>query len=104
MLSDKPVVTLQFIQTVSFFFVMSLSQAIKAFASFIPLSFLLNGCIFFNLSDIIDYIHNNSIGLKHVKLYYNMIKQIAEIFEIELFFASNFIKVVKKDKRWQNKE
>lgn len=66
----------------------------------ILLSFLLNGCIFFNLSDIIDHIHDYLVDLEYVKLYCNVIEQMAAIFEIGLFFALNLMKVVKKDKSW----
>ena len=49
-----------------------------------------------NLLDIIEHIHNYLVGLKYVKLYCNLIDQMAAIFEIKSFFASNLIKVVYK--------
>lgn len=103
-LSEKLVTSLQSMQTILFSFIMSLSQAIRASASCTLLSLLLNSCIFFNLSDIINYIHNYLIGLKRVEFYCNVVEQTAIIFKITSFFASNLLKVVKKDKSWQNKE
>ena len=69
-------------QTLPFFSVMSLSQAIGVSASPTLLSFLLNGHIFFNLSDIIDHIHHYPVSLERVELYYNVVEQTAVIFEI----------------------
>lgn len=83
---------------------MSLSQTIEAFASTILLFFLLNSCIFFNLSDIINHIYNYFIGFKYVKFYWNVIESIAVIFKIESIFLSNCIIVIKKNNSWQNKK
>lgn len=67
------------------------------------LFFLFNTCIFFNISNIIDHIHNYLINLERIKLYYNIIEQIAGIFEIESFLLLNHIKNVKNDKRGKTK-
>ena len=104
MLSDEPVINLQSMQMVPFSSVMSLFQPIRTAASPTLLSLLLNGRTFFNLSDIIDHIHDYPVGLERVKFYCDVIEQMAAIFEIRSFFASNLMKVIKKDKSWQNKE
>lgn len=104
MLFDEPVITLQFMQTVFFSSVISLSQATGASASSTLLFLLFNDCTFFNLSDIIDHIYDYPIGFKCVNFYCNIVEQMAVIFEIGLFFASNLIKIVKKYKSWQNEE
>ena len=104
MLSNEPITTLQSMQRVSFSSIMSLSQAIRASASPTLLSFLLNGYTFLNFSDIINHIHDYPVGLERVELYCNVVEQTGAIFEIGSFFALNFIKVVKKDKSWQNKK
>lgn len=71
-------------------------QAIRVFMFFTLLFFLLNSYILFNFLDIIRYILNYIMDLEFFKLYYNMIKPTGIIFEIRLFFMSNFIKVIKK--------
>lgn len=63
---------------------------------FILLFLSLNSHIFFNLSNIIKYIHNYLVDLDHIKIYYNIIKKMTIIFEIRSIFTSNLIKVVKK--------
>lgn len=104
MLSNELITAILFMQTLLFFFVMFLSQAIRASMSLILLFFLLSNYTFFNLLDIIDYIQNYLMDSKHIKLYCNIAEQTAIMFEIRLFFASNLIKVIKKDQRWQNKK
>ena len=44
------------------------------------------------------------MGLKRIKLYCHLVKQTAAIFKTGSSFASNLIKVVKKNKSWQIKE
>lgn len=83
---------------------MSLSQAIRTSTFSILLFFLLNSCTFFNLSDMIDHIYDDFMGLMRINLYYNTVEQTTSIFEIGSFFMLNLIKVIKKDKNWQNKE
>lgn len=58
------------------------------------LSLSLNGRTFFQLSNIIEHIHDYPVSLERVELYCHAVEQTAAIFEIRSAFASDLMKAL----------
>lgn len=84
--------------------VANISQAIGASVSPTMLSLFLNGRTFFQLSDMIEHIHDYPVGLERMELYCDAVEQTAALFEIGSGFASDLMKAVKKDKSWRRED
>lgn len=62
------------------------------------LLFILYKWFFYTLSNIFVYIYYYSKGIKYIALYFDIIYQILNIFNLNLIFAKNLIKIIKQKK------